>query len=236
MNLRLSPLLKRVEGRLLLAWLASAGLLWAFFSIGGEMMEGETRAADERLLLMLRTPGDPSDPIGPHWLEESMRDVTALGDVTFLTLATIVGVITLVFHRKRVHALIFLGAVLAAQVSSELLKDVYDRPRPSLVPHGSWVYSASFPSGHSTLSAATFFILAAVIADLEKTLPAKIFVVVLAAIVVVAVGFSRVYLGVHWPSDVLAGWSLGSMWALLAFSILRSLRPARVESGSAPVA
>jgi undecaprenyl-diphosphatase len=236
MNLRLSPLLKRVEGRLLLAWLASAGLLWAFLSIGGEMMEGETRAADERLLLMLRTPGDPSDPIGPHWLEESMRDVTALGGVTFLTLATIVGVITLVFHRKRVHALIFLGAVLAAQVSSELLKDVYDRPRPSLVPHGSWVYSASFPSGHSTLSAATFFILAAVIADLEKALPAKIFVVVLAAIVVVAVGFSRVYLGVHWPSDVLAGWSLGSMWALLAFSILRSLRPARVESGSAPAA
>jgi undecaprenyl-diphosphatase len=230
MTLRLAPLLKRIEGRLLLIWLAAAGALWAFLEIGGEMSEGETKALDEHLLLMLRNPGDPGDPIGPRWLEESMRDVTAVGGFTFLTLTTIVGVVSLLFHRKRFHAAIFLATVLAAQISSEVLKDIYERPRPALTPHGSYVYSASFPSGHSTMSAATFFILAAVIADLERTLPAKIFVFVLAAVIVVAVGFSRVYLGVHWPSDVLAGWSLGSMWALLAFSILRSFRPARAES------
>src|SRR5690349_3217057 len=116
MKLRLSPLLKRVEGRLLLVWLAAAGALWGFINIGGEMMEGETKPLDARLLLLLRAPNTPSDPIGPRWLEESMRDVTALGGVTFLTIATIVGLVTLVFHKKRAHALVFLGTVLAAQV------------------------------------------------------------------------------------------------------------------------
>jgi undecaprenyl-diphosphatase len=233
MGLRLSPLLKRVEGRLLIVWVAAAGALWAFLNIGGEVAEGDTATLDRHLLLLLRNPGDPSNPIGPRWLEESMRDVTALGGFTVLTLFTVVAVVTLFFHRKRFHALIFLGTVVAAQVSSELLKGMYERPRPDIVPHGSYVYSASFPSGHSTVSAATYFVLAAVIADLEKTLPAKIFDFTLAALLVIAIGFSRVYLGVHWPSDVLAGWTLGSMWALLAFAILRSTRGSRAESGSA---
>jgi undecaprenyl-diphosphatase len=109
---------------------------------------------------------------------------------------------------------------LLADISSEGLKGLYGRPRPDLVPHGAYVYSASFPSGHSTLSAATFLTLAALIASLESARGTKRMVFTLAAMLILAIGFSRIYLGVHWPSDVLAGWCLGGAWALAAWMAL----------------
>lgn len=218
------PTARRLETRALLIWLACAAAIWAFFNIGSEVMEGDTTAMDQHLLLMLRQPGALSDPIGPRWLEESMRDITALGGFTFLTLATIVAVLLFSFHGKRRQAWILTGTVLAAQLSSEVLKTFYDRPRPTLVPHGSFVYTQSFPSGHSALSAAVFLTLATLIASVEKRAGSKILIYVLALLVTVAVGFSRVYLGVHWPSDVLAGWSLGAIWALGAWIVLEWMR------------
>jgi undecaprenyl-diphosphatase len=232
--IRLTTLLKRLEARALVLWAAAAAALWGFLVLAGEMGEGETAALDRRLLLALRAPGHPADPIGPAWLQECMRDLTAVGGVTVLTLVTITAVVTLLFHGKWRHALVMGGTVLAAQVSSSALKVFYDRPRPTLVPHGSFVYSASFPSGHSTLAAAVYLTLAAVVASLERTRRAKIFVFCLALLIVPAVGFSRVYLGVHWPTDVLAGWSLGSLWALGALIALHALRPS--QAATSPVA
>jgi undecaprenyl-diphosphatase len=159
----LRAFLARVETISLILWLVVAGAVWGFLKFASEVGEGETMAVDRRILLALRRPGDPSDPIGPRSFEESMRDVTALGGVTVLSLITITATLALLFHGKRRQALVFAGTVIAAQVSAGLLKDVYDRPRPDLVPHGSYVYSASFPSGHSTLSAATYLTLAMVI-------------------------------------------------------------------------
>lgn len=214
----------RVENRALLIWLGGAAAIWGFFNVASEVTEGDTAAMDQKLLLMLRRPGTLSDPIGPRWLEESMRDVTALGGFTFLTLATIVALLLFSFHGKRRQAWILAGAVLAAQVSSEVLKTFYDRPRPSLVPHGSYVYTQSFPSGHSTLSATVFLTLATLIASVEVRASTKILIYVLAVLTTIAVGFSRVYLGVHWPSDVLAGWSLGATWAFGAWVVLEWMR------------
>ena len=231
---RLARLFQRTEAKALVLWAGAAGLLWAFLNIAGEMGEGETAALDRRLLLALRTPGDPTSPIGPRWLQEAMRDLTALGGVTVLTLLTVTAVVTLLFHGKRRHALVMGATVVLAQISSEALKAFYDRPRPTLVPHGSFVYSSSFPSGHSTLAAATYLTLAAIVASLERTRQAKIFVFVLALLIVPAVGFSRVYLGVHWPSDVLAGWSLGALWALGALIAMQALRPADVTAQVSP--
>ena len=223
-------LLRRLETRALLLWLAAAGAIWAFLKLAGEMTEGETNAFDSKILLALRRPGDLADPIGSRSVEESMRDVTALGGVTFLTLLTVVATLALLFHGKWKRALVFAGTVIAANISSEVLKQVYDRPRPALVPHGSYVYSASFPSGHSTLAAATFLTLATVIASLEPHRSTKALTYVVAIALTVMVGFSRVYLGVHWPSDVLGGWSLGAAWALLAWIVLNGVtrtEPAR---------
>jgi undecaprenyl-diphosphatase len=219
-----------LETRVLLAVLAGAGAVWGFFNLASEVMEGDTLALDRGLLLMLRDPANLSDPIGPRWLEESMRDLTALGGFTVLTLVTVAGVLLFAIHGKRRQAWLLAATVLAAQVSSGLLKAFYDRPRPTLVPHGSFVYAQSFPSGHSTLAAAVYLTLATLIASVEPRAAAKRLIYGLAGAVTAAVGISRVYLGVHWPSDVLAGWSLGATWALAAWLVLDQWRRASVAA------
>ncbi|HLZ76747.1 phosphatase PAP2 family protein [Phenylobacterium sp.] len=216
----LKHLLKRLESRVLIVLIAAAGALWGFFNIASEVGEGETKALDTRLLLMLRNAAEPSDPVGSQALQESMRDVTALGGVTVITLVTTVALLLFLMHRKLWHAGIFALAVTLAFVSSEGLKDVYDRPRPELAPHGSYVYGSSFPSGHSTLSAAVYLTLAVLISSLEANRGTKRMVFALAGVLVAGIGFSRVYLAVHWPSDVLAGWCLGGAWALIAWVAL----------------
>ena len=225
-------LLRRVESSALLLIIGVAGAVLAFFNIASEVGEGETLAFDRRILLALRNPANPSDPIGSRSFEEAMRDVTALGGVTVMMLVTVVATLAFLMHSRRRHALVLVSTVLMADVSSEVLKRVYGRPRPDLVPHGSYVYSASFPSGHSTMSAATFLTLAMLIASLEPNRQIKAMVYVLAMMLMLAIGFSRVYLGVHWPSDVLAGWCLGAGWALAAWSVLRRLSQ---QPGAAPL-
>jgi undecaprenyl-diphosphatase len=213
-------LIRRIEGRALLLVVATAAALWAFFNVAGEVSEGETLAIDRHILLALRNPADLSDPIGSRSFEEAMRDVTALGGVTVITLVTVMGVLAFLFHRRWRHAAILAGTVLLADVSSETLKVLYHRPRPDLVPHGSYVYSASFPSGHSTLSAAMYLTLAMLVASLEPHRGSKVMAFSLAALLILGIGFSRVYLGVHWPSDVLGGWALGGVWALAGWLAL----------------
>lgn len=212
---------RRFETRVLLGLIAAAGALWAFLNIGGEMAEGETDAIDRRLILLLRAPGDMRDPIGSRTVEEAVRDVTALGGTTLVTVVTMVAVLAFAFHRKWLHALVMAGAVTLAWASSSISKGLYLRPRPDLVPHEVYVYSGSFPSGHSTLAAATYLTLAMLVASLETRRRTKALAYGLAGLVLVAVGLSRVYLGVHWPSDVLAGWCLGATWALAGWIVLR---------------
>ena len=216
-------ILRRLELRALLLIAGLSGAVWSFFNIAGEVGEGETHAMDRRLLLMLRNPVDPNDPIGPRAFEEAMRDITGLGGFTVVTLVTVVGGLMFVFHRRWRHALVFVATVLLAELSSEWAKGFYGRPRPALVPHESYVYSASFPSGHSTLSAAAYLTLAVLIAGQETGRATKALVFALAVTLVLMIGASRVYLGVHWPTDVFAGWCLGAAWATAAWSAVRRL-------------
>lgn len=223
----LARLIRSLESRALLAILAAAAAIWAFLALGGEMREGETLALDRRILLAFRTPGHPAQPLGSPSFQEAMRDITALGGFTVLTLVTVVGALAFLLHRKLRHALVLVAAVLVAQVGSEGLKRVYGRPRPELAPHGVNVYSASFPSGHSMLSGAVYLTLAVLISSLEPRRAVKALVFATAMLVMTAVGLSRIYLAVHWPSDVLAGWCAGAGCALLAWSVL--LRAPRGE-------
>lgn len=227
-----APLLARAEGRTLAALALLAGALWAFVALAEEVVEGGTRSVDERLLLLLRTPGDPSDPLGPRGVETLMRDVTALGGFTVLTLVTAAVAGALLIRRQPRSALFLVLCVAGGQLVSRLAKLGFDRPRPDLVPHGTEVLSASFPSGHSMMAAVVWLTLAAMLARSEPQRRMKAYLVALAALVVVAVGVSRVYLGVHWPSDVLAGWTLGAGWALLCYLGARWLgRRGRIEPG-----
>lgn len=214
---KLKGLYRRLTGRTLLAFFGVAFGLWTFLTIAGEMAEGETRTFDQRLLLALRTAGEPSNPIGPRWFEESMRDITALGGFTVLTLLTLTAVIALLRSGRKLDAATMAMAVIGAELSSDLLKVAYARPRPLLVPHESYVYSNSFPSGHSAVSAATYLMLAILIANAVKRRQSKVMIFSVAILIVIAVGVSRAYLGVHWPTDVLAGWALGGAWAILGW-------------------
>lgn len=220
---RLWAFLRRFEARVLIGLMLAAAALLAFLELADDMVEGETKALDGRLILALREPGDLNDPIGSKTIEEAVRDITALGGTTLVVVVTVVSVLAFLFHGRRIHALVMGWAVLAAWGSSQFTKSFFGRPRPDLVPHDVYVYSGSFPSGHSTMSTAAFLTLAMLIASLEMKRRSKALAYTLAALVVVGVGFSRVYLGVHWPSDVLAGWCLGAAWALVAWLALRLL-------------
>ena len=215
----LRPLLARIEAKTLLVVLLTAAALWSFGGLATEVMEGDTHAVDERLLLALRTPGHPDDPIGPVAVETAMRDITALGGFTVLTLVTVavVGALAIRGHGRSAVFLAF--AVGTGQILSHLSKTFFDRPRPDLVPHGTEVLSSSFPSGHSMMAAVTWLTLAVMLARAEPQRRMKVYWITLAALVTVAVGVSRVYLGVHWPSDVLAGWMIGAAWALLCYTV-----------------
>ncbi|MBB1177717.1 phosphatase PAP2 family protein [Brevundimonas aurantiaca] len=208
-------------------FLAVSAGLWFFLTLAGEMREGETRALDEKLLLLLRTPGNPDNPLGPRWVEEAMRDVTALGGFTVLTLVAVIGVIALARTRRWRAAVVLAGVALGAELTSDLLKLAYARPRPDLTAQGSYVYTHSFPSGHSTVSTAIYFTLAALLASAVARHGSRALILVTTAFLVLAIGVSRVYLGVHWPTDVVAGWAVGSIWAVAGWRLLRSADPPR---------
>jgi undecaprenyl-diphosphatase len=191
-----------------------AAMLGIFGKIADEVMEGQTHAFDETILRALRNPGDLADPIGPAWLELAMRDLTSLGSFTVVALLTLVAIGYLVIDGKRAAALFVLVAIAGGVVLSEGMKHLFGRPRPDLVAHLVEVQTASFPSGHAMLSAVTFLTLGALLARIQGRRRLKAYVISVAILLTLLTGASRVYLGVHWPTDVLAGWCAGAAWAM----------------------
>jgi undecaprenyl-diphosphatase len=226
--------LVRTELRLLVGLTAVSVFLWVFLFMMGEVREGGTYRLDRSILLALRRPGELAVPIGPRWLQETARDVTALGGFSVLTLVVAVSIVMLLLHRRRFQALVFGAAVLVGQLLAQLTKHLVGRNRPDLVPHLDQVYSSSFPSGHSAMSPIVFFTLAGILAAGEPNRAAKTLLLGLAAALVLCVGASRVYLGVHWPTDVLAGWAMGTAVALVATLVLHRLAPHRPRTATRP--
>jgi undecaprenyl-diphosphatase len=218
--------LRRTETRLLLTMVAVAGALAGFAALADEVAEGGTGRIDRMILLAFRVPGHPDIAIGPHWLQEAARDVTALGGFTVLALVTLLATAMLLIHGRRRQAWVFVATVALAQALSAVLKTWFDRPRPTLVQHLDLVYSSSFPSGHAMMTPAVYLTLAGILAAGERRRSEKLLLLGGAALLTAAVGLSRLYLGVHWPTDVLGGWTLGSAVALAAALVLhRTVRP-----------
>lgn len=195
----------------------AAATLFAFAKLGEEMVEGDTRAFDEYVLLALRTPGNPSDPIGPGWFEEMMRDFTALGGTAVLLTVTLAVTGYLIIARRRRLALTVAVSVITGMLLSQTLKWGFARPRPDLVPALTQVYTHSFPSGHAMVSAVVYLTLGVLCARAPIGTAMKAYLLSVATLLTFIVGISRVYLGVHWPTDVLAGWAGGAAWALLCW-------------------
>jgi len=214
----------RAELTLLVALVLVLGGLWSLAVLTDEVMEGETTSLDERILLAMRNPQDLADPIGPSWVEEVGRDFTALGGGSVLAFLTLSVVGYLLLQRRAAIAGLVIVAVVGGSLLGLLFKAEFNRPRPSLVPHAMYVYNSSFPSGHSMSSAATYLTLGALLARTQARRVLKLYFLSLALLLTLLVGVSRVYLGVHWPTDVLAGWTAGALWALLCWLVARWLQ------------
>ncbi|MFT3685787.1 MAG: phosphatase PAP2 family protein [Phycisphaerales bacterium] len=211
-----------------------AGLLWAFAELAEKVRAGGTQSFDERFLLAFRNTSNLADPIGPPWVEEMARDFTALGGIGVLAFLTVALALLLAFQGKLRTVALLAASVLGGLTLSSLIKHAIERPRPALVPHGSLIYTSSFPSGHSTMAAVTYLTLGALLMRTDRRPLVKLYLLSLAVILTVLVGVSRVYLGVHWPTDVLAGWTLGAAWAIVCWLAARWLqRKGQVEPPTA---
>ena len=214
----------RIDSKFLLTFLGLAIGLLGMFWLGSEVLEGDTFALDKLILRGLRTDSDPGLPIGPVWLKATAIDITALGGVTVLTLVTVLVVGYLVADRKAYVALFVAAAIASGAVVNSGLKAFFVRARPEVVPHLVEVTSASFPSGHAMNSAMVYLTLAALVARSREHVTVRLYLLSIAILVTMLVGTTRVYLGVHWPSDVIAGWCIGAIWAVLCSLIAKSLQ------------
>ncbi len=202
-----------------------------FAHVVEEMMEGDTSASDNAILLALRVPGHLATPIGPPWLLQSAIDISALGGFTFTWLFTAAAAGFFALTRRWRTLGIFLGAIVGASVLDAVLKLSFHRARPEIVPHLTQVDNASFPSGHAMISAAIYLTLGALLASSQASRGARLYVLGLSVVVTILIGLSRLYLGVHWPSDVLAGWSAGAAWALMFWIVA-----AKTQAGTSEAA
>jgi len=220
---RIARLGLSTPGLLIIALLIVGGT-WLFIRIADEVKEGDTQHLDETVIRSMRQPGDPSQPIGPAWLEEVARDLTAMGGIAAITLITGAVVGFLWLSGKPGEMAFVLVATVGGLLLSLALKDLYHRPRPELVPHLSQVYTSSFPSGHSMLSAVVYLTQGTLLSRFVTKRRLKIYFICVAMVLTILVGISRVFMGVHYPTDVLAGWCAGLTWALLCWIVARYLR------------
>jgi undecaprenyl-diphosphatase len=198
-------------------------LIWVFAALAGEVIEGDTRQFDEWMLRSLRQEADPGRLKGPWWLQVGAEDLTALGSPTVLGLTVLAVTGYLLLHGLYRNGLFIFIASAGGWVLNWLLKAAFERTRPDIVPHLREVMSSSFPSGHALTSAAVYLTLGALLMRLAEGRLAKYYCIAIAMFLTFLVGSSRVFLGVHYPTDVIAGWLIGMTWALLCWVIERTL-------------
>lgn len=223
---RMNGLISTLREPLVWAILLFASIsAFIFVQLTDEIIEGETRGFDEAVLLGLRQTNNHALPIGPDWLTKAFSDITSLGGVTVLSLVTLFAIFYLLLARSHRAALFLLASVLGGWLLSSALKLGVARPRPDLVPHLVDVHDFSFPSGHAMVSAVTYLTLGALLSRFEPRGIMQVYHLGAAILLTLLIGTSRVYLGVHYPTDVLGGWCAGLAWACFCWLVARRLLP-----------
>ncbi|HTK35273.1 MAG TPA: phosphatase PAP2 family protein [Caulobacteraceae bacterium] len=226
--------IRLLKGTQPLALLLGLSGVLLFAMLTEEMREGETRRFDTAILVGLRHAGDLATPLGPAWLPQTAVDISALGGFTVLWILSLAIVGYLLLTRRPVDALLIAGSIGGGSLLNTALKLGLGRDRPEVVPHLVQVHNASFPSGHAMLSAVAYLTIGAMLARAETSSRVRAYLLSTAVILVVLIGLSRLYLGVHWPTDVVGGWCLGSAWALGVVALARRLRGPRSPPAAAP--
>jgi len=209
--------LDRQELTWLLVGLGACVLLLVFLKLASEVMEGDTQSMDTKIVRALRQADDPSKPIGPPWTADVLEDLTALGGptVTWLVILSLTGYLLL--ETKYRTALFVFVTAASGDLVNHAIKGVFSRARPTVVPHLRDAFSTSFPSGHSMESAIVYLTLAAMLMRIVEGRVTKAYCLGLAVLITFLVGVSRVFLGVHYPTDVIVGWIIGLFWASLCW-------------------
>jgi undecaprenyl-diphosphatase len=197
------------------------GLLLCFALIAQQVLEGEPIAFDRWIMLALRHASDPSVPIGPRWLPEAARDVTALGGTVVLGILLLMVTGYLFAAGKSRAAWFVLATVLGGAALNSLLKLGFARPRPDIVKPLTEVLTLSFPSGHAAASAICYLTLGVLLAQTQASRALRIYFIATAMLLTLLIGVTRIYLGVHYPTDVLAGWCFGIAWALICWTVMQ---------------
>jgi undecaprenyl-diphosphatase len=232
-RLRIRAWLDRRDLTLLLGLFTLGLLAVAFLALAELAVEGEVATIDRAILLACRKDAAGLQPAGPSWLAKAVVDLTALGSGTVATLIVVVTFGFLVLAKKpRIAGLIVLSCV-GAGVATSMLKAFFDRGRPDVTRVIVPAEGLSFPSGHATIGMALYLTLGVLIAGSLERRVLRVYVVAASALLALMIGVSRVYIGVHYPSDVLAGWTLGLGWALFCGLLERALqRRGTVERGA----
>ena len=197
-------------------------LVIGFAALASGVLAAATEPIDFALLRALRT--DASDPVGPAWLTSAVLNLSALGSTPIAVLVIAVSALFLLLDRRPRQAMLVIGVATVASIGLRLLKLAIGRERPSIVEHIEVVNGMSFPSGHTLIAAVLYPTLGMLIASNLRDRHLKVYVFVVAAALALLVGFTRVYLGVHYPSDVLGGWLLGLAFAFAAGMVIRALK------------
>ena len=210
----LSPLVLRLS-----LWLGAAALAFGLFvTITHELLEQDVSGVDRTILIAfahLRTP----------WLTVMAVDLTALGSITLVGLISGVAFCVLLLMKDRIGSLQLMAACAGAGIVTVATKNIIDRARPDEVPQLVQVSGFSYPSGHALVATALYLTVAILVGRHLQNLVNQMAILAMTAAIIFLVGISRIYLGVHYPSDVASGISLGTAWALLlagCFSLLRS--------------
>jgi undecaprenyl-diphosphatase len=223
------------DGRILISYLIIVMIAAAFVALASVVSTGGTLAIDRLLIAGLRDPADSSLSIGPRWFRSLMLSMTAWGNIASLAVLTVIIAGYLLVVRKAATAAFLVSAVAGGELVSGLLKAMFNRSRPDVVAHLVEVQTTSFPSGHAMNSAVVFLTLGALLSRVHSQQRVRAYILTVAILLTLTIGFSRVYLGVHWPSDVLAGWMVGGVWATLCWMLARRLqRQKTLEPASPP--
>jgi len=200
---------------LVLALVFLTAFIWGLVVLTREVKLGHTQKTDEQIMIALRSPEHVDDPLGGLWVEHLARDLTSLGSTYVIILVTLATGGFLAFNNHRRSAVLLLTATASGMVVYYVFKQAIGRPRPELVSHLVHSETPSYPSGHAMLAGLLFFGLALIAGKELASIRLKLYLICVAVLLALAVGASRIYLGVHWATDVLAGWLAGFGWALL---------------------
>ena len=209
-----------VDRTVTLLLIAGCTSLILFIVMAVLVRAGQTQAFDDMLLTSLRTANKLDVPLGPKLLLDVAKDITALGDVTVLTLVTIVTLGYCLLTRYYTAFFMVFVAVNTGDLLMVALKDFFKRQRPECVPHLVMAAYTSFPSGHAMMSAIVYLTIGAILARIEARKMVKIYLIAIFSLLSLVIGMSRVYLGVHYPSDVVAGWLAGITWGTLSAALV----------------